>query len=208
VQVPLENYDYFFNKFGGSASSLVGVEKPIVGNDTLGVFVYSGNLTLDETNPWYLTNEEQIVIFVDGNLTLDDTTGGENRITTVATGGDGFLMLVASGNITVTSSVGYDNIFTSAATADVANVEGVFVADGLFTIEGLTGVTDKKFIGAGTFVGWTGVDLQRSFDDGASPELNAGAATEAFIFRPDFIINAPRAVKSAQMTWREIEPSF
>ena len=50
--------------------------------------------------------------------------------------------------------------------------------------------------------------LERNFDDGTNPALNDQAATETFIFRPDFIVNAPKAVKSAQMTWREIEPSF
>ena len=208
VSVPLENYDYFYNKFGESAQILTGVEKPIVNNDVLGTFLYTGNLVLDETNPWYLTNDEQIVVFVNGSLTIDDTAGGENRITTVATGGDGFLMFIVSGDITITSRVGYDNIYTSASATDIANVEGVFVTDGILAIAGEADTTDKKFIGAGTFVGWTGVDLQRSFDDGSSPELNNNAATEAFIFRPDFIINAPRQVKSAQMTWREIEPSF
>jgi hypothetical protein len=207
VKVPLENYQYFFSKFGGSAQALVGVEKPIVGS-SLGVFVYSGNLVIDETNPWYVTNTEQIIVFVNGNLTIDDTTGGENRITTVDTGGNGFLMFIVSGNVTVSSSVGYDNLYTSASASDVANVEGVFVADGILTIAGEESTTDKKFIGAGTFVGWSGVDLQRNFDDGTSPELNNNAVTEAFIFRPDLIINAPRQIKSAQMTWREIAPSF
>jgi hypothetical protein len=184
------------------------VTKPIVSSDNLGVFVYSGNLSIDETNPWYLGNEEQIVVFVDGNLTLNDTTGGENRLTTVATGGDGFLMFIISGNMTITSQVGYDNIYAQASAPDIANVEGVFVTDGIFTVEGVTGVTDKKFIGAGTFVGWSGVDLQRSFADGTLPNLDNNAPAESFIFRPDFIINAPRSIKSSQQTWREIAPQF
>ncbi|OGJ38335.1 MAG: hypothetical protein A2383_03700 [Candidatus Pacebacteria bacterium RIFOXYB1_FULL_39_46] len=208
VRVPLENYDYFYNKFGASAQTLTNLQKPIVGSDNLGVYLYSGNLNIDQTNSWNLNNTEQIIVFVDGNLTIDDTVGGENRLTTVASGGDGFLMFVVRGDLTISANVGYDNIYTNAATANVANVEGVFVADGLITIAGQTGVTDKKFIGAGTFVGWDGVDLQRNFDDGVSPELNSAAATEVFIFRPDFIINAPRQIKSAQMSWREIEPSF
>jgi hypothetical protein len=208
VAVPLEDYEYFYKKFGGSAVLLTGVTKPIVSSDNLGVFVYSGNLSIDETNPWYLGNEEQIVVFVDGNLTLNDTTGGENRLTTVATGGDGFLMFIISGNMTITSQVGYDNIYAQASAPDIANVEGVFVTDGIFTVEGVTGVTDKKFIGAGTFVGWSGVDLQRSFADGTLPNLDNNAPAESFIFRPDFIINAPRSIKSSQQTWREIAPQF
>jgi hypothetical protein len=117
-------------------------------------------------------------------------------------------MFIANGDITVTSNVGYSDIQTDASQANIASVEGVFVADGVLTIGGQTGVTDRKFIGAGTFVGWGGVDLQRNFDDGDSPQLNNNAATEVFIFRPDLLINAPKAVKSAQMTWREVQPSF
>lgn len=207
VSVPVENYDYFFNKFGGQAQTLPNAGKPIVG-DTLAVYKYSGDLTIDNTNSWSLTNTEQIIVFVDGDLTIDDTPSGENRLTTVASGGDGFLMFIASGNIIVTSDVGYDNIYTNPAAANIANVEGVFIADGTLTIAGQTGVTDRKFIGAGTYVGWSGVILERNFDDGDSPELNNDAATEVFIFRPDFIVNAPRPVKSAQMTWREVEPQF
>jgi hypothetical protein len=110
--------------------------------------------------------------------------------------------------MTITSQVGYDNIYAQASAPDIANVEGVFVTDGIFTVEGVTGVTDKKFIGAGTFVGWSGVDLQRSFADGTLPNLDNNAPAESFIFRPDFIINAPRSIKSSQQTWREIAPQF
>jgi hypothetical protein len=205
--VPRENYDYFFDKFGEQVQTLPNAGKPIVGN-TLAVYRYSGDLTLNETNPWNLSNTEKIIVFISGDLTIDDTSAGENRITSVAKGGDGFLMFIADGDITVTSSVGYADIYTNPAQTDIANVEGVFVADGELIIAGQGGSTDRKFIGAGTFVGWNGVDLQRNFDDGDSPELNDNAATEVFIFRPDFIVNAPKEVKSAQMTWREVEPRF
>ena len=207
VVVPIENYDYFYDKFGDQAQILPNAGKPIVGSE-LAIYQYTGDLTLTENNPWNLTNTEKIIVFVDGNLTIDDTVAGENRITTVATGGDAFLMFIVSGDITITSRVGYADIYTNPAAPNVANVEGVFIADGLLTVAGVAGATDLKFIGAGTFVGWSGVDLQRNFDPGGSPELNNNAATEVFIFRPDLIVNAPRAVKSAQMTWREIEPRF
>ncbi|MQC26901.1 MAG: hypothetical protein DWG76_05585 [Chloroflexi bacterium] len=207
VSVPVENYDYFYDKFGDQAQTLPNAGKPIVGSD-LAIHWYSGDLTLTEANPWNLTDTEKIIVFVDGNLTIDDTVSGENRITTVATGGDAFLMFIASGDITITSRVGYSDIYTNPAAANIANVEGVFIADGLLTIAGVPGTTDRKFIGAGTFVGWSGVALERNFDDGDSPELNSNAATEAFVFRPDFIVNSPKKIKSAQMTWREIEPRF
>jgi hypothetical protein len=206
VNVPTENYEYFYNKFGALAQALPNASKPIVGS-TLVVYGYTGDLTLTENNPWNLANTEKIIVFVSGNLNLDDTAVSENRITSVAIGGDAFLMFIVSGNITVTGNVGYIDPTTDPTQANIANIEGVFIADGIFTIA-TTNLGDRKFIGAGTFVGWGGVDLQRDYDDGNSPELNGDAPTEVFIFRPDFIINAPRPIKSAQMTWREIEPRF
>lgn len=207
VSVPKETYDHFFAKFGGGAQPLAKAGKPVIA-EGIGIYRYSGNLTLDSTNPWSLSSSEQIIVFVNGNLTIDDVPGGQNRITTVAPGGSGFLMFIVSGNITVTSDVGYTNIYTNPAAANIANLEGVFVADGTLTIAGQDGATDRKFIGAGTFVGWEGIVLGRNYDQGGNPQLNNAAPTEVFIFRPDFIVNAPRQVKSAQMTWRELEPSF
>lgn len=207
VTVPTENYDYFYDKLDDQVQVLSSSDKPIVGTE-LAVFKYTGNLTIDQTSPWNLANTEKIVVFVDGNLTIDDTVAGENRLITVAKGGDAFLMFVASGDITVTANVGYSDIFTDPTQANISNIEGVFVADGLLTIDGQTSATDRKFIGAGTFVGWSGVNLNRDFDDGSNPTLNDNAATETFIFRPDLLVNAPKPIKSAQMTWREVEPSF
>ena len=207
VSVPIENYDYFYDKLGDQAQALASAGKPIVGTD-LEIYKYTGNLTITETAPWNLTNTEKIIVFVDGDLLIDDITASQARITSVATGGDGFLMFIVSGNITVSATVGYNNIATNPTTANIANVEGIFVADGVFTIAGNPGTIDKKFIGAGTFVGWTGVELQRNFDDGTNPTNNDTAATETFIFRPDLLLNAPKAIKSAQMTWREVQPSF
>lgn len=468
VRVPMENYAYFYAKMGDKAQNLANAGKPVQ-EPGLGVYRYNGNLVIDEENIWNVANNEQIIVFVDGNLTLDDEPGGEHRLTTVASGGNGFLMFIVRGNITVTENVGYDDIATNPASADVASVEGVFVADGTltvasagtaipgggggsssldveylvvggggggggvggngyggggggggqvitssaslepgsvsvtigdggtagasggtnnggngnssslgslatatgggggaggatspyparagsngasggggsrtagaggtgnpggnggagqdagpyvggggggaggngatgaaggaggsgnsvwsstygaggsgkaytsagtgvagaantgnggggastgntasyaggvggsgvvriryagspvatggtitesggytyhtftsdgtFTVSGSSGggVSDRKFIGAGTFVGWGGVALNRDYGGGSNPELNNTSPTEVFIFRPDFIVNAPREVKSAQMTWREVEPSF
>ena len=207
VSVPTENYDYFFDKVGDQAETLATAAKPIVGTE-LGIYQHTGNLVIDENNPWNLTNTERIIVFVDGDITIDDTVAGENRITTVATGGNAYLMFISSGDITVTADVGYSNIATDPTTADISNLEGVFIADGTLTIAGTDSTTDRKFIGAGTFVGWSGIALGRNFDDGASPTLNDDEATETFIFRPDFLVNTPKAIKSAQMTWREVEPSF
>lgn len=208
VEVPVEGYDYFFAKFGDQAVALANANKPTPGSNP-GVYLYTGNLTINETHGWAVPNTEQIIVFVDGNLTINDTTVDDlPRIITVTTGGTGFLMFIVSGDITIGSNLGYVDIYTDSSQANIAQVEGVYVADGIFTVARNPGNVDRKFIGAGTFVGWEGVDLQRTFDSGSTPEYNAEAATESFIFRPDFIVNAPQEIKAAQMTWREVAPRF
>ena len=206
VDVPTENYHYFYTKVGGQAEALSTAAKPAAGAG-LHVYSYEGDLIITENDGWNVPSDEQIVVLVSGSLTIDDTAAGENRITTVADDG-GFLMFVVNNDLNVTTDVGYSNINTDPALPNIASVEGVFVADGVLAIEGQANTTDRKFIGAGTFVGWSGVDLQRNFDDGDSPELNNDTAAEVFIFRPDLLYNSPQILKSAQMTWREVNPSF
>lgn len=94
VRVPVENYNYFFNKFGGRATTLANAIKPIAA-EGLQIYRYSGNMVIDNNNPWNVSNTEQVIVFVDGNLIIDDEPGGENRLTTVAGGGTGFLMFMA-----------------------------------------------------------------------------------------------------------------
>jgi hypothetical protein len=101
------------------------------------------------------------------------------------------------------------------------NVQGVFIANGQITVRsnakgisyyspsfypsrlasvgskqcpgGSSFVPDKKFVGEGTFVGWGGVNLDRTFDDGCSftKAWHDRSPTEVFNYRPDFLKNAP-----------------
>ncbi len=207
VEVPTENYNYFYNKLAGSAVTLANANKPTA-EEGLVTYLYNGDLTINETHGWSVANDEQIVVLVNGDLIIDDTVPGNTRVITVATGGTGFLMFVVNNDLTINSSVGYNTITTDATQANVANIEGVYVADGVLAVAGQAGTTDRKLIGAGTFVGWSGVDLQRNFDNGSSPTLNNNTATEVFVYRPDLLLNAPQEIKSPQMTWREISPRF
>ena len=96
----------------------------------------------------------------------------------------------------------------------VGNIQGVFIADGKIIVErNLTSnvdsavdpncvggrYPDKKFVGEGTFVGWNGVDLQRSFSDGCTTQSwNNTTPTETFNYRPDFLKNSP------EWLWRSV----
>lgn len=66
---------------------------------------------------------------------------------------------------------------------------------------------DKRFIGEGTFVGWSGVKLERDYDDGAGRRaLNNISAVEYFRYRPDFITAAPEEFMRSRYSWQQVNP--
>ncbi len=142
-------------------------------------------------SPWDVTDDESYVIFVDGNLTFDDS-GRVEELISVEEGG--FLAFIVSGDINIADSVGNDNLANTTS-----NIEGVFISDGTLTIES-NGAMDKRFIGEGTFVGWTDVELLRDYDDEV---LNESYPTETFVYRPDFVKNTPEKMKRPQILWQE-----
>jgi hypothetical protein len=84
------------------------------------------------------------------------------------------------------------------------NIEGVFIANGRIILQS-AGSDDKKFVGAGSFVGWSGVDLKRTFEKGQLGRIrNNTTPVETFIYRPDFLLNTPELLKSTEMVWREV----
>ncbi len=153
------------------------------------------------------------MIFVQNNLTIDSSTAGE-QIIQVAEGG--FLAFIVGGDITVTGNVGYDApdpvrdiVFADPFAGAAPNIEGVFIADGNLTIDTLgTTVHDNKFIGAGTFVGWSGVLLNRNYAEagGLYRTYNNKNPVSVFIYRPDLLVNFPEKMKEAQYEWQEVAP--
>jgi len=63
---------------------------------------------------------------------------------------------------------------------------------------------DKRFIGAGTFVGWSGVTLSRDFDDGGARKAeNNTKPVDTFVFRPDLLMNVPDKMARSSYIWQE-----
>jgi len=189
-----ENYSYFYSKFSlgsspfddYSASDADALE-PASSKD---YYFHSGNMTIQ--SPWDVTNGESYVVFVDGNLTIEDPlVVGE--LIKVAEGG--FLAFIVSGDINIADSVGHGVLTNSAG-----NIEGIFVADGIINIAS-NGTDDKKFVGEGTFIGWTNVALSRAYDELTSN--NDLYPAETFVYRPDLVKNTPEKMKRAQMLWQE-----
>lgn len=207
-QIFQENFDYFANRvysmgvtpqsdFSPEAREDLSKPDPDAQPPTnAGRAAYYANGDVTIQSPWTVDAGESIVILIQGNLDIQDTI-------TVAPGG--FLAMIASGDITISNTVG-----TSTYTSETPQVEGVYIADGLFTVESNgSGTSDLKFVGAGTFVGWGGINLARDFRDDADPQLglnNNATATELFIARPDFAIYAPQEIKRPSYIWQEVAP--
>jgi len=147
------------------------------------VYYHSGDVLIDQ--PLTINDGSKRTLFVKGNVTI-------NADITVPV--SNFLSIVASGNITIAGTV--------------SKVQGLYVSDKVITIQdgegsGASGLGDsRQFESQGSLIGWGGVQLQRTL----SEEVNASYPAEKFIYRPDFIINAPSLYKRFGIQWREVAP--
>ncbi len=182
---PRENYQYFYNLFsmGSSPTADFSGVKPTSAPTNGRAYYATGDMTL--STPWSVASGEKLVIFVNGNLNVNTTI-------TVADGG--FLAFIVNGNITFSNTIG-----NSSASDLTPTVEGVFIADQIIVQGGLSG-GDLKFVGQGTFVGWTSVTLGREYND---PFSNDSYPTEVFQFRPDFVQNVPTRMTRPLYSWQE-----
>jgi hypothetical protein len=113
--------------------------------------------------------------------------------------------ILISSEPTAANGVGQTNATT------VANIEGVYVADGTITIEsnGTTDTPDKRFIGEGSFVSAQPIVMKRSFSrDAAGVEnskiLSGYSPTEVFRHRPDLVLATPPELRSHLIQYQEI----
>lgn len=184
---PREDYAFFSRQLGipsGSPVTFTGT-KP-TGAPPGGALAYYTNQPVVISTPWTVGAGESLIILVDSTVRIEAPI-------TVAPGG--FLSIIASGNITVANTVG-----NATLTDATPNVEGIFVSSGQFVVEGGRAGGDLRFVGAGTFVGWNGVGLQRQF---ANKPDNDQTPSEQFIYRPDILSNTPEALKRPIQIWQE-----
>lgn len=190
-----QDYAYFYNLFQlgtnpppTSVGPLNGLVPANLTPTTQTAYYASGTVTINSN--WAIGANKKIVVFIANNGDLNI-----NANITVPT--SSFLAFIVSGNINIGSGVGQ-----SSASSETPVVEGMYVANGTFSVNS-TGdpTTEKRFVGAGTFVGWDDVSLGRDMGIG-----NNNNATELFIARPDFALNAPNEMKKAVYDWQEIAP--
>ncbi|MEO8581839.1 MAG: hypothetical protein ABI425_04695 [Patescibacteria group bacterium] len=190
----VENYSYFYRLYSMGINPVSDLTasptKPSVAPANARAYYRNGSMTID--NAWTLSNTDSMVVFVNGDLTI-------NQNITVPTGG--FLAFIVSGNITVGSGV-----CQSDPASTVASVQGVFVANGSFTVQN-TGSGDCKFVGEGIFTAWNGMSLKRDFrNGGAGDALNAQNPSVLLRYRPDFVVNIPARMTRPLYQWQEVAP--
>lgn len=197
-----EGYDFFYRRseLGSSptdsfATQHNGALKP----GTEGVHYSAQDLVIQD--PWSVSAAESYVVFVDGNLTIENPS---DFATLIEVEEGGFLAFIVRGNITFAANVGHTNLATQTP-----NIEGIYIAENQIIVRTNEdpAVGDRRFIGAGSFVGWSGVDLQRDFADfgsgGSGATFNLTIPTETFIYRPDMVLSTPDFMLSPRSIWQE-----
>lgn len=202
-----ENYDYFYRLYSmGTSSPAVtndnavqayGFVKPDPNSagtapDNGRAYAYNGDVTI--TDAWTVDADEEIVVFINGDLTITNGAGVDHLIQ-VAPGG--FLAFIVSGDIIVNATVGNPVANNSPV------LDGVYIANGTINIQASGTGGDRQFVGAGNFIGWSGVTLSRDLRVGGSGSQNATNPSEVFVFRPDFIENIPTRMTRAYSLWQE-----
>lgn len=192
-----ENYAYFFRLYsmGTSPTSPTNdlgatPNKPTAAPSNGRAYFRNGNMRIN--NAWTLGAAESIVIFVHGDLTIN------NNITVPA---GAFLSFIVDGNIIITPTV-----CQASPASNTANVQGVFVADGTFTVQS-DGNGDCKFVGEGIVSALGGIDFNRDYRDGGVGDfINARYPASLFRYRPDFVTNIPARMTRPLYQWQEVAP--
>lgn len=207
-----EDYDYLIREVDTSNTQTVGSNLTtipnngtIYGDDNTQVFYRNGNLTLNFTGTQTVAAGTKKIFFVNGNITFNNGSG-LSQLINVEQGG--YIAFIASENITFANTIG--NVMTYPSGGSLGrNIAGVFVADNQIIVadDGNDATKDRLFVGEGTFVGWNGIDLQRTYDNTTSPldrALNNTYPTEIFHFRPDFNENTPEIMLEPNLVWQEV----
>ena len=210
-----EDYDFFvrnvdLNTVASLGASITTLPNPATGTliDGARVFKRTGDLALNLSALQTVTGGTKMVIFVSGNATISNT-GALNRHM-IDIDSSSYLAIIAGGNITFDNTIGNTCAYPTCTTTNT-NIDGVYIASGQLIVDDNNlnphSSPDNMFVGEGTFVGWGGIDLQRTFDNTTSSldrALNNTYATEVFTFRPDFTENTPEILRRANLVWQEV----
>lgn len=167
-------YDYNFFKtrmdvFPSSTWTSQSIENYDDGG--VGYMIFKSNTDVTIGEALNVNADKKAILLVDGDVSI-------NANVFVASGS--FFAIIASGTITYSPGV------TSA--------QGWYVADSIYVpcaiTAGACNKTDVQFEGQGSFVGWSGINLYRDM-----AAENNNNPSEKFIYRPDFLLNAPTPIR-------------
>ncbi len=175
-------------------------------NDGTQVSYREGSLTIDPNvaSTISIATGERRIIFVRDDLTISNTNNLDELIK-VEQGG--YVAFIVGGNITISETVGF--LDPTTPVSDVTNIEGVYVADGSISVASHVSpaIQNRKFIGAGTFVGWSGIALTRDYantSNALSAALNNLNPISVFVYRPDFVETTPELLMAPGLIWQEV----
>lgn len=176
----------------------------------------SNTHTVSPSTTQIVPSGRALVFFVNGNLVINRALSGSNE-TLISVNQGGFIAYIVTGTITIDSDVGttvWNGSMPTAAngiglsTPPVANLTGVFVANGPIIIDDDGTIPDKRFIGAGSFISATGITMPRKYSYSGSAYsnyLSGFTPTELFRHRPDLVLNTPRELKEPVIQYKEIQ---
>lgn len=221
-KVERETYDFFAKKV--SLSSLQTISTSITAmptpnaqnNGETEMYYATGDLTLNLNSAIAVAANRKIVIFVENDLIIDSNAAVGSDSPALTVGTDGFLGFIVRGDVTFMPAVGrvVTGVPFTITQPSTPVVEGVFVVDGSIIVADYgdmptnsPALQDKKFIGAGTYVAWSGFSLNRTFENDTDPLsalINNTNAVSVFRFRPDFVRQFPEVLKTPNIVWQEV----
>lgn len=175
------DYTYFLAKMGTyDKIAWDGTGKPTYspGSNDFAIYTKKSNSTIN----FAPSSGQKMIFLIDGNVTVD----ADINIPVYAND-PAFLAVIASGTITFKS--------------DVTRADGWFVGDQLVFETTGDKATEQQFVGQGSFVGWDAITMQR--DRGIT---NNTSPSETFVYRPDFMVNAPAPMTASYYVWRQENP--
>jgi hypothetical protein len=125
-------------------------------------------------------------------------TGSALPISSFTLAGNKKVVLLVNNSVTITGDITViDGSFFAVIAKNkitiqpgVTNVQGIYIADDQLVVS----FSGDQLTGEGMFIGWAGVDLSRTLGS-----LNSTTPAEKFIYRPDFLLNAPDWFKQSRV---------
>ncbi len=173
-------YDYNFYKtrmdvFPSKKWEADSIVKYDDGGTGFQIFTSDTDVTIGSPSPIVVDTGKKIILLVNGNVNINQD---------ISTATNSFFAVIARGTITYSYNV---NI-----------AQGWFVANSISVpcrdVVAPMGTCDKadvQFVGQGSFVGWSGINLNRDMAAAA----NNTDPSEKFIYRPDMLLNAPTPIR-------------